>query len=300
MQGEDHFDPSGMTALVLDENHYERGISLDQLRGMGFGRAIGAANTMEAWEAVRAANPHVILMEWVGGVGAEGLEFARRIRKSEDSTNRAVPMFMLTSRGLAADVELARRSGVDGYLRKPISALALQLRVKTVIANPQPFVVTASYVGPCRRRRRPDLHYLGPLRRLDDAAPQQLVKGDTEELDLKADLARARVAALEVTVRSLTPGDPKQARVVYRAVQELVEVGEQIGDPSLALGAREMARYLQAQGATDRLDPEVVRTHVAALYQLVHLPHALCEERQRVATSLKRMVDKKLNQADAA
>ena len=96
------------------------------------------------------------------------------------------------------------------------------------------------------------------------------------------------------------PGDHKQARLVYRAVQDLVEVGQQIGDQSLTLGAGEMARYLQAQGATDRLDPEVVRTHVAALHQMVHLPHALCEERQNVAASLKRMVDKKLRQADAA
>ncbi|MBL8545763.1 MAG: response regulator [Hyphomonadaceae bacterium] len=300
MQGVDQFDLSGLTALVLDDNHYERGISLDQLRAMGFGRAIGVANIVEAWEGVRLSNPDVILMDWVGGPGAAGLEFARRIRKNEETPNRAVPMFMLTSRGAAADVELARRSGVDGYLRKPISSFALLQRVKTVLVNPQPFVVTASYVGPCRRRRRPDLNYLGPLRRLDDAAPEQLVRGDNEELDLKADLARARVAALEATARALMPGDAKQARVVYRAVQDLVEVGEQIGDPSLAMGAREMARYLQAQGATDRLDPEVVRTHVAALYQLVHLPHALCEERQRVASSLKRMVDKKLKQADAA
>jgi CheY-like chemotaxis protein len=300
MQGGDHFDPSSLTALILDDNHYERGISLDQLRAMGFGRVIGAANTMEAWEALRLANPTVILMDWIDGAGGDGLDFARRVRKSEETPNRAVPMFMLTTRGSAAEVELARRAGIDGYLRKPISALALQQRVKTVLSNPQPFVVTASYVGPCRRRRRPDLNYLGPLRRLDDTAPEQLVKGEAEELDLKAELARARVAALEGAAKELAPGDAKQARVVYRAVQELVEVSEQIGDPSLALGAREMARYLQAQGATERLDPEVVRTHVAALHQLVHLPHALCEERQRVAAGLRRMVDKKLKQADAA
>jgi len=300
MQGGDHFDPSSLTALILDDNHYERGISLDQLRAMGFGRVIGAANTMEAWEALRLSNPTVVLMDWIEGAGGDGLDFARRVRKSEETPNRAVPMFMLTTRGSAAEVELARRAGIDGYLRKPISALALQQRVKTVLSNPQPFVVTASYVGPCRRRRRPDLNYLGPLRRLDDTAPEQLVKGEAEELDLKAELARARVAALEAAAKELAPGDAKQARVVYRAVQELVEVGEQIGDPSLALGAREMARYLQAQGATERLDPEVVRTHVAALHQLVHLPHALCEERQRVAAGLKRMVDKKLKQADAA
>jgi hypothetical protein len=127
-----------------------------------------------------------------------------------------------------------------------------------------------------------------------------LVQGDEEELNLKTELARARVAALEACANDLVPGDAKAAREVYKAVQDLVEVGDQIGDPSLGLGAREMARYLQAQGATERLDPEVVRTHVAALHQLVHLPHALCEERQRVAQGLKRMVDKKLRQANAA
>jgi DNA-binding response OmpR family regulator len=295
---EDAFDPSGLTALVLDENHYERGISLDQLRAMGFGRVIGAQNTLEAWDGLRRSNPHIMLMEWFGD--SEALEFVRRIRLSEELPNRAISIFMLTTRGSQAHVEAARGAGVDGFLRKPISALALQQRVRTVIANPQPFVVTASYVGPCRRRRRPDLNYLGPLRRLDDTAPEALVSGDETELDLKAELARARVLALEACVKALTTRDAKAAREVYKAVQEVVSVGEEIGDPSLTLGAREMARYLQAQGATDRLDPEVVRTHVAALHQLVHLPHALCEERQRVAESLKRMVDKKLRQAAAA
>lgn len=291
------FDPSGLTALVFDENHYERGISLDQLRAMGFGRAIGAANALEVWDALRKSNPHILLMEWVEG--GDTLDFVRRVRMSEDLPNRAISMFMLTTRGSQHDVEAARMAGIDGYLRKPISALALQQRVRTVIANPQPFVVTASYVGPCRRRPRPDLNYLGVLRRLDDAAPEPLVSGDAEELDVKTELAKARVAALEVQAKLLRPGDADAARQVYRAVQNLVEVGEQVGDPALTLGAREMARYLQAQGATDRLDPEVVRTHVAALHQLVHLPHALCEERQRVAESLKRMVDKKLKQAAA-
>lgn len=292
----DAFDPSDLTALVLDENHYERGISLDQLRAMGFGRVMGAQNTTEAWDALRRGNPHIMLMEWLGD-GLDALDFVRRVRLSEDLPNRAVSIFMLTTRGAQAEVEAARAAGVDGYLRKPISALALQQRVRTVIANPQPFVVTAAYVGPCRRRRRPDLNYLGPLRRLDDSAPDALVDGDDEELNLKAELARSSVLALETCVKELAPGNAKAARDVYRAVQDLVQVGEQIADPSLVMGARDMARYLQAQGATERLDPEVVRTHVAALHQLVHLPHALCEERQRVAEGLKRMVDKKLRQA---
>ena len=293
MSFDDPFDPSGLSALVLDENHFERGISLDQLRSMGFGRVIGVPNTLEAWDVLRKTTLNIILLEWRDD-DHDGLDFVRRIRNTEDFPNRAANIFMLTGRGSLADVERARQAGVDGYLRKPISALALQQRVRTVITRPQPFVITATYVGPCRRRRRPDLNYDGPMRRLDDAPPDTQVETE-EELNLKAELARARVAALEVAVQALSIGDANAARRVYQAVQRLVEVGEEIGDANVTLGAREMARYLQAQGA-ERLDPEVVRTHVAALHQLVHLPHALGAEREAVARGLQRMVDKKLRQ----
>lgn len=296
--GDDRFDPSALTALVLDENHYERGISIDQLRMMGFGRVLCAADTSEAWEVLVRANPHILLMEWLESAG-DGLDFVRRIRMSEELPNRTLSIFMLTSRGSQSDVEQSRRAGADGYLRKPISALALQQRVRRVITNPQPFVVTASYVGPCRRRRRSDLNYLGPMRRLDDVAAAQASQ-DEDELSLKTELARARVAALEVRARDLVAGDAQAAGLVYKAVQDLVEAGEQIGDPCLKLGAQEMARYIKSQGATDRLDPEVVRTHVAALHQLVHLPHAQGTERMRVAEGLRRMVEKKLRQAASA
>lgn len=288
----DDFDPSGLTALVVDENHFERGISLDQLRAMGFGRAVGAPNTMEAWDLLLKTNPDVVLVEWIEGI-TDGLDFIRRVRQSEESPNRAVNIFMLTSRGRLNDVEAARKAGVDGYMRKPISGLALQKRVKRVIVNPQPFIVTATYVGPCRRRKF-DADYAGPWRRLDDKLPNDVSVDDMADVDVNADIARARVAALEARVRDLQPGDAAAAREVFRAVQQLIEVAKQINDTALDLGAKEMARYLQAQGATERLDPEVVRTHVAALHQLVHLPRALDQERQRVALSLKRMVDKKL------
>jgi DNA-binding response OmpR family regulator len=293
----DDFDPSGLTALVVDENHFERGISLDQLRATGFGRAMGAANTMEGWDLLIKINPDLVFLEWIGG-SADELNFVRRVRQSPEVPNRAASVFMLTARGALGDVEIARRAGVDGYLRKPISGLALQERVRFVITRPQPFIVTPTYVGPCRRRRA-DPAFAGPWRRLDDIRHAQ-VEGDEAELEMKAQLGRTAVAALEARARDLVTGDAAAARDVFRAVRELVEVGEQIGDASLSLGAREMTRYLQAQGATDRLDPEVVRTHVAALHQLVHLPHALGQERQRVAHGLKKMVDKKLRHVDAA
>ena len=143
MSHEDIFDPSGLSALVLDGNHFQRGIAIDQLRMLGFGRVLAAGDTAEAWDHVLKHNPDIVLIEWLEGP-SDPLEFVRRLRTSEEAPNRAVSIFMLTTRGAAGNVETARRAGVDGYLRKPISALALHRRVKVVIANPQPFIVTAA------------------------------------------------------------------------------------------------------------------------------------------------------------
>jgi len=291
------FDPAGLTALVVDPNHYQRRIALDQLRTMGFGRAMGASDISEAWDLLQKINPDIVLIEWMDGE-ISGLDFVRRVRLSPEAPNRAAAIFMLTKRGSQADVETARLAGVDGYMIKPVSALTLQQRLATVVLNPQPFITTASYIGPCRRRRRDDL-YEGPFRRLNDPAPAGEMS-DPESSEVKAEMARARVAVLEIAVRELAPGDVPGARAVFKAATDLQDVAEQIGDTVLSFAAREMMRYLQAQGATPRLDPEVVRTHVAALHQLVHLPHALSAERDAVAQGLKRMVDKKLRQASAA
>lgn len=290
---DDTFDPTALCALVVDQNHYHRSIAIDQLRVMGMGRVLGAGDSAEAWELLCRHKPDIVLVEWFEKQG-DGLDFVRRVRNSEQAPNRAVPMFMLTARGAQTDVEAARLAGVDGYLRKPISTLGVQKRLRTVMLNPQPFIVTASYVGPCRRRKA-NPNYKGPFRRLGDPETSNY-----EEQEAKAFLARACVQTLEACARDLTPKDVGSARKVFKAAQDLCDVAEQIADANLIFGTKEMMRYLQAQGATDKLDPEVVRTHVAALHQLAHIPHTMGDERERVAHSLKRMVDKKLRAPNAA
>src|SRR5215470_7084086 len=101
MHLDDPFDPSELTALVVDNNHYHRRISLDQLRGMGFGRAMGGADFAEGWELLRKINPDIIMIEWLDS-DAVALEFVRRVRTSGEAPNRAVGMFMLTQRGARA------------------------------------------------------------------------------------------------------------------------------------------------------------------------------------------------------
>lgn len=285
------YDPAGMTALVLDASAFARHISMGQLRVVGFRRAVGAARTSEAWEMLEEGVPDILFIDWLDH--EDTLAFVRRVRQSADLPKRNLPIFMLTARSVEAEVLTARQAGVDGYLRKPISGDAMQARVRTVVSKPQPFVVTATYVGPDRRRRNnPD--FAGPWRRLDDAAPAPTPAGEDAVVDVKLELARARVSLLEKAARALVAGDVQRTQQVFTTASQLLAVAEDIGDPNLTLGTRQFVRYLQALGATEMLNADVVRTHVAALVQLAHLPRTSVDERARVAQSLKRMVDKKL------
>ncbi len=290
----DIFDPSKLSALVVDDNHYERGITVDMLRAIGVGRVHQAAHGADAWDLLQQSAPDCVFTDWLAPP-MEATDLLRRVRLSEDSVNRGVPIFLLTHRSARADVEGARRAGADAYLRKPLSALIIQQRLKAVMTNPQPFIVTATYVGPCRRRHDSEF-YFGPRRRLNDQIEEAVAADDD---DVKAGLARARIAHLETQALNFVQHDVNSARRVFQAARELKDVATQISDGPLTLAAVELVRYLETMGAA-ALDIEALRTHIAALHQLAHLPNAMGAERQRVAQSLTRMVDKKIRQATAA
>ncbi|MES1199201.1 MAG: response regulator [Pseudomonadota bacterium] len=265
------FDPSGLTVLVLDRSHQQRLITLEQLRGMGFVAVFGEANTAATWEALQAQKPDILLLDWLDPQ-EDALEFVRRIRQAEDSPTPGMAIFMLSVRGSLGDVERSRAAGCDGYLRKPISAMAIQERLKAVVIKPRQFIKIASYVGPCRRRRD-DPDFAGPWRRAADAPAN-------------AERIRTAVAALDAAAREAI--GPSLAE----PTQALISMAGLTFDTHIGFGARELLRYLETPGVT--LDEDAVRTHIAALMQLAQLPASLANEREKLAQSLKRMVDKKL------
>jgi CheY-like chemotaxis protein len=280
-----------LTTLVVDEHAFQRSITLDQLRLANIGRVLGAPNFVEAWQLLLAHQPDVLLMEWMG---ADMLDFVRKVRTNQASPTPTATILLLTSQSALAHVEAARNAGVDACLRKPITGYELKQRVSKVRTNSVPFIKAAGYVGPCRRRRA-DTDFAGPWKRLDDAVAAALDDED-DDFDPNVQLARGYVAALEARTKALGPGDERAARGVFRALKRLEGVAEQIQDEDLALATREMSRFLKSLGAGAAAEPEVLRTHAAALTQLVYVPRSRGEERKRVALSLKKMVEKKLRQ----
>ena len=86
-----------------------------------------------------------------------GLELTRSIRRAAVHPDRRVPnpqvpVVIITGHRSEADVQQARRAGVNEFVIKPFTPAGLLSRIQLVLMRPRPFVVSEDYIGPDRRR----------------------------------------------------------------------------------------------------------------------------------------------------
>lgn len=110
-------DWMGKTVLLIeDEQNIIEAVSFILTRD-GWDVKIHA-NGHDAMEAVRARAPDIVILD-VMLPGKSGFDILSELRA--DGALRDLPVLMLSARGQAKDVELARRAGADRYMTKPFS-----------------------------------------------------------------------------------------------------------------------------------------------------------------------------------
>jgi CheY-like chemotaxis protein len=288
------FDAASVSILLIDSSAHSRTLLTGILRGAGFSNIRSVETVAEGLEAIRTSSPDVILVEWEAE-GIDGARFTKRLRTEGDGAARAIPVVIITSQALRSAVETARTAGVSEYVIRPVSAYTLSTRLQEIMRNPRPFVDSLNYVGPCRRRRRNE-NYLGPFRRMTD--PVEEFVDDPEEAEKKQRL-RLMVQRLAGEAQNILPGDRPRLRSLFASSQETQDMALLLGDSFSERAAAALVRYLNGVGASSRLDPRVVSSHVDALNTLVELPNAAREQRESVVTSLDKLVQKKMAKVDA-
>ncbi len=158
--------------LVVDANDFSRKMLRTVLRSYGALHVALAGDSDEAFGQLRFFHPDIVLLEWLLEP-LDGAAFAKRVRTAEDSPDRHVPMIMVTAYTDLRRVAAARDAGINEIVARPFSALTVVRHLQEVIERPRPFVETATYFGPDRRRRAGG--YQGPERRgagpADPSAP---------------------------------------------------------------------------------------------------------------------------------
>jgi two-component system, chemotaxis family, chemotaxis protein CheY len=139
------------------------------LRGMGVRRVHLAADENGIMEGFATADPVVAIIYVEGAEKDDGLERLRWLRRAPNSPKREIPVVVASQSRDIATIQAVINAGGHEYALFPASGDQLLKKITAARNSSRPFIETADYVGPCRRRRADPL-YKGPERRAAAAA----------------------------------------------------------------------------------------------------------------------------------
>lgn len=180
-----------LRVLVADDSDYMRLLLRTMLRGLGIDAVDFVESAEQAVRYLRRAMPDLLITD-LKMPGMSGLDLARHVRRSEGSLNPFLSVLMLTGHAGAAEIEAARDAGVNEFLAKPVSVLALGSRLAEIVQRPRRFVRSPTYFGPDRRRR--SAKYQG-----DDRRVQEAYYTTPEQIELFVEELRSRMSDGPVT-----------------------------------------------------------------------------------------------------
>lgn len=155
-----------LSILVVEDTVPMQKLVGSVLETLGVGRVLMANDGDAGYAMFCTENPDIVITDW-HMVPVSGIDLVYKIRRSQNSPNKTVPVIMMTGYSALPRVAQARDTGTTEFLVKPFSANDLARRIAYVINKPRDFIDTGEYFGPDRRRRVIE-NYKGPLRRDSD------------------------------------------------------------------------------------------------------------------------------------
>jgi CheY-like chemotaxis protein len=292
-------DLATLKVLVVDDNLHVQRLICDVLRAGGVGQVEFAGDGMRARQKIAIWDPHIVFSDWHMPV-MDGLELTRSIRRAAVHPdpripNPRVPMIIVTGRRSEADVEMARKAGVNEFVIKPFTPAGLLSRIQLVLLKPRPFVVTHDYIGP-DRRRRVELSYSGRLRRMSD--PEEVV--DATERAATRDTISVEIEALRALVAARGGVDHDTLGMTYRVMQHTHFRARQVRDSTVQKASSLLIEYVDAMGGHEHCEPEVLDVHFCAINRLLAYDPSDASEAANVAGQLEAVVRQRIARRRAA
>jgi two-component system, chemotaxis family, chemotaxis protein CheY len=124
----------------------------------GIGKISAATSAQRALESLTVTRMTAVFCDDSCGE-LEDKSFAHVVRRHETVLNPMVPLFLMCAGPRQRDVELARDSGYNDVLCRPVSAATVLRKLRQATDNPRSFIATNTFFGPDRRaEQRPEFH----------------------------------------------------------------------------------------------------------------------------------------------
>ena len=209
------------------------------------------------------------------------------------------PAGMLASFGVLITAGLTRQmvingrdAGVDEFLAKPISPMAMRQRLEMVVETPRPFIDCNVFLGPCRRRKNP-ADYYGAKRRAGERVAERPAMIDQDEVAAQTPI-RLVLSQLRQTCAHLRASRPEALAAAIDQLRTAKEIAIETKDHALHAGLASFESYVGVATPLGQLEEPVITTALTALEQLAALPQNYAEARDSVAIALGKAIQKKL------
>ena len=185
-----------------------------------------------------------------------------------------------------------RDAGVDEFLAKPISPMAMRQRLEMVVETPRPFIDCNVFLGPCRRRKNP-ADYYGAKRRAGERVAERPAMIDQDEVAAQTPI-RLVLSQLRQTCAHLRASRPEALAAAIDQLRTAKEIAIETKDHALHAGLASFESYVGVATPLGQLEEPVITTALTALEQLAALPQNYAEARDSVAIALGKAIQKKL------
>ena len=284
--------PRTLQVLVADSNAFSRGLIGEILRSLNVTNISSARSEEMAANFLIERPTDMILVSWEEGDAFDGLGFVRKMRKHEDDRIRRLPVVLITA-GLTRQMVInGRDAGVDEFLAKPISPMAMRQRLEMVVETPRPFIDCNVFLGPCRRRKNP-ADYYGAKHRTGERVAERPAMVDQDEVAAHTPI-RLALSQLRQTCTHLRVSRPEALATAIEQLRTAKEIAIDGKDHALHAGLASFESYVSVATPLGHLEEPVIVTALTALEQLAALPQNYAEARDSVAIALGKAIQKKL------
>ena len=118
-----------MKILIVDDFSTMRRIIKNLLRDLGFTNTVEADDGLTAIPILNSGSIDFLVTDW-NMPGMTGIELLRHVRADEKLKH--LPVLMVTAEAKREQIIEAAQAGVNGYVVKPFTALALKEKIEKI------------------------------------------------------------------------------------------------------------------------------------------------------------------------
>ena len=118
-----------MKILIVDDFSTMRRIIKNLLRDLGFTNTVEADDGLTAIPILNIGSIDFLVTDW-NMPGMTGIDLLRHVRADEKL--RSLPVLMVTAEAKREQIIEAAQAGVNGYVVKPFTALALKEKIEKI------------------------------------------------------------------------------------------------------------------------------------------------------------------------